>query len=134
MVFTASLDKLEEVRTFLSRDLPDEYVGLKPSVDLILEEFFVNVINHAYEGRPGPLEVSLRQVSFDGLPHLAVKIVDWGPPFNPFDEAPQPDLTLGLDEKSIGGLGIHLVRNMVSHSSYFRDRGANSVEVWLKRP
>jgi anti-sigma regulatory factor (Ser/Thr protein kinase) len=134
MVFTTSLDKLEEVRTFLSEGLTEEYVGLKPSVDLILEELLVNVVNHAYKGLPGPMEVSLLPVSFDGCPHLAIKIVDWGPPFDPFAEAPEPDLTLSLEEKSIGGLGIHLVRNLIAHSSYVRDRGANAVEVWLKRP
>jgi anti-sigma regulatory factor (Ser/Thr protein kinase) len=134
MVFTARLDKIEEVRTFLVDGLPNEYVSLTPSVDLIIEEFLVNVVNHAYKGQPGPLEVSLRQVDFDDWPHLAVKIMDWGPPFNPFEEAPQPDLTLSLEEKSIGGLGIHLVRHMIAHNSYSRERGANTVEVWIKRP
>jgi anti-sigma regulatory factor (Ser/Thr protein kinase) len=134
VALTASLGRLDEVRAFLASDLPAEFASLTPSVELILEEFLVNVVKHAYEGKPGPLEASLRFVAFDGRPHLALKVVDWGPPFNPFSDAPEPDVTLDVDSRSIGGLGIRLVRSMAAHHSYFRSGGANTVEVWIKSP
>jgi anti-sigma regulatory factor (Ser/Thr protein kinase) len=131
---TAGLERLGEVRSFLAGSLPEEYASLTPSVELILEEFLVNVVTHAYGGRPGPLEVSLREVMFDGRPHVAIKVVDWGPPFDPFSDAPEPDVALSLDERPIGGLGLRLIRSLVAHHSYFRAAGSNTAEVWVPRP
>ncbi|MDR2442228.1 MAG: ATP-binding protein [Deltaproteobacteria bacterium] len=134
LLLTAGLDRLDEVRSFLTKDFPDELAALTPSVELILEEFLVNVVTHAYKGSPGPLEVNIRQVTFDDWPHLVLEVVDWGPPFDPFSEATPPELTQDIDDKPIGGLGIHLIRNIAAHHSYCRDRGANSVEVWVRCP
>jgi anti-sigma regulatory factor (Ser/Thr protein kinase) len=134
LIFTASLDKLDEARSFLTGGLPEEFASITSSVELIFEEFFVNIVNHAYQGQSGPFEVSLRQVLFDDWPHLAMKVVDWGPAFDPFTEAKAPDLNQDIDLKTIGGYGVHLVRNIAAHYSYFRDRGANTVEVWVRRP
>ena len=134
MALTVSLERLDEVRAFLAGNLPVEFASLTPSVELILEEFLVNIVNHAYGGRSGPLEVALREVSFDGWPHLALKVVDWGPPFDPFSDAPEPDVSLDVDARKIGGLGLRLVRAMAAHHSYIRSRGANIVEVWVRSP
>ena len=134
MALTVGLERLDEVRVFLTGALPAEFASLTPSVELVLEEFLVNVVKHAYSGQPGPLEVALKPVSFDGRPHLALKVVDWGPPFNPFTDAPEPDVTLDLDSRSVGGLGVALIRSMAAHHSYFRAGGANTVEVWIASP
>jgi anti-sigma regulatory factor (Ser/Thr protein kinase) len=134
LVMTADLQRLGEVQAFLTTDLPSDFAALSPSVQLVLEEFLVNVVNYAYRAGPGPLEVSRRMVVFDGSPHLAVMVRDWGPAFNPFVDADRPDVEQNLDERAIGGLGIHLVRSMATHYSYFRSCGANTVEVWFKQP
>lgn len=134
LALTVGLERLVEVRAFLTGDLPDGFASLTPSVELILEEFLVNAVNHAYAGRPGPLEISLHAVAFDGFPHLALRVVDWGPPFNPFADAPEPDVTADIDSRAVGGLGIRLVRSIAAHHSYFRSGGANAVEVWIRKP
>ena len=134
MSLTVDLGRLGEVQAFLTADLPAGYASLTPSVELILEEFLVNAVKHAYAGKPGPLEVSLRAVAFDGLPHLALRVVDWGPPFNPFADAPEPDVSADVDSRALGGLGIRLVRSIAAHHSYFRSGGANAVEVWIRKP
>jgi anti-sigma regulatory factor (Ser/Thr protein kinase) len=134
LVLPARLESLHGALAFLIGGLPEEFSPLAPKVELILEEFLVNAVKHAYRGEPGPLELRLREVYFDGWPHLAIKVVDWGPPFDPFAEAKTPDLSLGLDDRPLGGLGIHLVREMAAHHSYCRDLGANTVEVWVRRP
>ena len=132
LALTAGPDGLGEIQSFLTSSLPARFASLSPSVELILEEFLVNVINHAYKGQPGPLEVSLREVAFDGQPHLAIKVTDWGPPFDPFSGAKEPDTSLDIDERPIGGLGVHLIRSLAAHHSYCRAMGANTAEVWIR--
>jgi anti-sigma regulatory factor (Ser/Thr protein kinase) len=133
MAFLTTLESLPEALAFLTGDMPEEFASLTPRVELILEEFLVNVVTHAYKGRPGPLELRLRRVMFDDWPHLALKVVDWGPPFDPF-QAEEPDLGLSVEEKPIGGLGLHLVRSFAAHHSYLRDLESNEVEVWIRWP
>jgi anti-sigma regulatory factor (Ser/Thr protein kinase) len=45
-------------------------------------------------------------------------------PFNPLDEA-TPDTNLSIEDRQIGGLGIHLVINMVDDISYRRTADKN---------
>jgi serine/threonine-protein kinase RsbW len=53
-----------------------------------------------------------------------VEISDDGTPHNPLD-APEPDTDLALEDRSIGGLGIHLVRNLTTDLSYDHLGGRN---------
>ena len=55
-----------------------------------------------------------------------ITIVDYGIPFDPL-EADTPDTSLPLAERTIGGLGIHLVQNMVDEFTYERDGDRNIV-------
>ena len=130
----AAIGRLEEIRSVLTADLPEEFSPLALNVELILEEILVNVVNHAYQGAPGPFSASLSEVLFDGWPHLSLRIADWGPPFDPFASSSEPAGGLELESMPLGGLGLHLVKGIAAHHSYQRDRGANIIEVWLRRP
>ena len=55
-------------------------------------------------------------------------IIDDGIAFNPFD-APAPDTTLALEDREIGGLGVHIVRTMMDEVFYERDGNKNVVTV-----
>jgi anti-sigma regulatory factor (Ser/Thr protein kinase) len=57
---------------------------------------------------------------------LTVTLIDDGPPFDPFSEA-APDVTLSVEDRVIGGLGIHLVRKLMDEVSYERRDGQNVV-------
>jgi anti-sigma regulatory factor (Ser/Thr protein kinase) len=63
----------------------------------------------------------------------AIKIViaDDGLPFNPLDQ-PDPDTTLPLEARRIGGLGIHLVRRLFEEVHYRREAGRNVVTLAMK--
>ena len=60
-----------------------------------------------------------------------VRITDDGPQFDPFQQA-APDTTLSIEDRSIGGLGIHLVRELMDDVSYER-RNGNNVVTLVKR-
>jgi len=94
-------------------------------VDLVLEEMVINVINHAYEP-PAPAGSRKIDLSVEVKDHVAtIRIEDDGKPFDPV-QATEPDLTLPVEERPIGGLGIHLVRKMSPGMSYER-RGTRNM-------
>jgi serine/threonine-protein kinase RsbW len=99
--------------------------GLSPEIEgdlsLALEEILVNVIRHGHpEGGKHEIQVRL-SLQQDGV---IATVEDDGMPFNPL-EAPEPDLDSPLETRPIGGLGIHLVRNITDSLEYRRSEGRN---------
>ncbi len=83
---------------------------------LIFDELLNNVISYAY-GDDSDHDIEVR-MELAGK-RLTVTITDDGVPFNPLSAA-APDTNLPLEERDAGGLGIHLVRNLVDEVSYHR--------------
>lgn len=95
--------------------------SLVMSLNLALEEAVTNVILYAYpEGSDGlvDIEAVIRK------DQLRFVISDSGKPFDP-TAAPEADITLGVDDRPIGGLGIFLVRNIMDDVRYERTDGKN---------
>lgn len=134
LVFSASLDSLPQMEEYVRKHLPDGFGSLAGTVTLALEEVLVNICHYAYGDRPGRAEIHCRPVDFDGQPHFRIRLRDWGPPFDPFLEAPPPDLESPLEDRRVGGLGLHLVRHLAAHYCYAHDRSANVVELYFARP
>ncbi len=98
---------------------------------LVLEEAVVNVIEHGFDGRPGPHRLLVR-LDADAAT-LAAEVIDNGSPFDPAAVAP-PDLSLPLAERSAGGLGIHLIRTMTDRVRYRRGKdGLNHLRLEMRR-
>ena len=102
-----------------------EKEGLSPeaifSVNLALDEVVTNVIRYAHDdSRQHPIVVRLA-LEPDAL---TVQVEDDGRAFNPLD-APVPDIDAGIDERPIGGLGIHLVRSVMTSVEYRREDERN---------
>lgn len=94
-------------------------------VDLVLEELVLNIVSYGFpDGRRGHVEVQIRER--DGV--LLITVEDDGIPFDPFAQA-EPDLNLPLEERDIGGLGIHFARSLMDTHSYRREDGRNRVEL-----
>ena len=90
-------------------------------INLALEEAVVNVVNYAYpEGTVGDIEM---EVNAD---EKAITFIlrDHGKPFDP-TAAKEVDITLSAEERQIGGLGIHLIRNYMDEVKYEYCDGQN---------
>jgi sigma-B regulation protein RsbU (phosphoserine phosphatase) len=99
--------------------------ALLTRIELVLEELLVNVFTYAYpRGDPG--QVTLHCGLHKG--NLVFVIKDQGVAFDPL-AGEDIDTTQGIDERRIGGLGIHLVRNMVDSLAYERQDGSNVLTV-----
>jgi len=99
--------------------------AVRRSLHVALDELLHNTIAHGFEGRPDgggevTVEVELRP------DRVCVTLSDDGPPFDPFARA-APDTSLSVDERQIGGLGIHLVRQMMDDVRYQRLADRNVV-------
>lgn len=104
--------------------------GMVFQVNLALEELVTNVISYAYRDG-GNHQITVR-LNLDGG-QLRADVVDDGIPFNPVD-APPPDLTIPLEQRPIGGLGIHLVRNLFDTLEYKREDDRNHLTMLKQIP
>jgi len=100
-----------------------EKVRLKMNV--VFDELLTNIISYAYQDKKEH-DIKIKvELSAD---RLKVSMVDGGVPFNPLG-VETPDTGLPLEERKIGGLGIHLVRNMMDKVSYRRRIDKNVITV-----
>jgi serine/threonine-protein kinase RsbW len=95
-------------------------------ITLALEEAVTNVVDHAFIGIAPPHAIRLRLEI--GAETIAAEIVDNGRVFDPSAQ-PRPDLSLPLDERAIGGLGIPLMRAMADRIEYRRRDGRNHLRL-----
>lgn len=97
-------------------------------LNLILEEVLANVIAYAY-GDNQLHEIVVRADLGDG--EVVIDVEDDGRPFNPL-QIPPPDLDLPLEQRNVGGLGLHLVRELTSSIEYTRGEEKNHLVMRKK--
>ena len=96
---------------------PDVEFGM----NVALDEMLSNIIKYGYTD-DAIHEIHVR-LSVSG-PMVVAEIEDDGQPFDPRD-APAPDVDAPLEERTVGGLGIHIVRNLMAELDYARVAGRN---------
>lgn len=103
-------------------ELPE---GVRRSFNVALDELLANLLSHGMAGvDAGALTIEVEP----DQERLTVTLVDDGPPFDPFSER-APDTTLSVEDRPVGGLGIHLVRELMDEVSYERRDGRNVVTL-----
>ena len=94
---------------------------------IVLEELLTNLSKYGYPDRrevKGTAEVTLE---LEGS-RLTIEFGDDGDAFDPFDRT-GPDLNQAADSRPIGGLGLHMVRELAEEASYSRRDGRNVVRL-----
>ena len=98
-------------------------------VKLAIEELGLNVAKHGRIDKAPHIEITVTS----DLDALTINIEDDGRPFDPLHDAPPPDLTSSIDDRPIGGLGIHFVREMMDEMTYRHEDGKNCLALTLRR-
>ena len=89
-------------------------------IHLALEEILVNIIEYAYQDKKGEIKIS-----FDIKENnINVIIKDKGVEFNPLSKE-DPNLNESINNRSIGGLGIYIIKNIVDEIKYERTNNEN---------
>ncbi len=100
-------------------------------VNLVLEELGLNILTHGGKGMERRPEIEIALTSEDHA--LTIEVLDDGHPFDPLQDSPNPDLAATIEGRPIGGLGIHLVRNLMDDLHYQRDAGKNRLTLVARR-
>lgn len=118
----ADISSLDTVIDFVQGilELAECSMKLINSVNLVIEEVFVNIAHYAYEQNEGNAEI---ECVIDGGV-LTVVFQDFGVPYNPLLHE-DPDVTQSLENRAVGGLGILLVKRIMDEQEYARIDGAN---------
>jgi serine/threonine-protein kinase RsbW len=95
------------------------------AINLAIDELVTNIILYGYDD-PANQEIVVRlETEGDAL---RATITDTGREFDPCS-VPPPDLTLPLEERTLGGLGVHLVRSLMDRLEYSRHEGKNVLTI-----
>ena len=96
---------------------------------LAIEEIGTNIIKYSYRAEsPGPIQIACVCREEE----LRVIIRDRGQPFDPRD-APAPDLTSDLATRTVGGLGVFLVRELADDLTYRHDAASGWNELVIMK-
>jgi len=92
------------------------------ALQLVLEEAVTNVIHHGYtDGQGHDFTVTLQLVD-EG--RVCAVVTDDAAPYDPLARPPV-DVDAPLEERQIGGLGVHLIKRLTQHAYYERRDGKN---------
>ena len=116
----AKLDNLEQVLQFVDSRLEeaDCPMGMQMKVDVAVEEIFVNIASYAYMPASGPATIRIAVITF----------IDHGVPYDPLAKD-DPDVTLSITEREIGGLGIFMVKKSMDDMVYEYQNGQNILTI-----
>ena len=94
-------------------------------LNLVLDELVTNAINYGFADRTeGYIHIDIER---DGS-GLSVSMRDNGAPFDPL-QIPPPDRESSLEERPVGGLGLHFVRELMDHIEYRHEAGENRLSM-----
>ena len=114
---------VEAVAVFLSEHEVSAKVDF--TVNLVVEEAVLNVINYAYPTQ-GEHDINF-SMSIHGR-ELTLYLSDAGRPYDPLAR-PDPNIDAPIDEREVGGLGVHLIKKTCKHVAYTHEAGENRLTM-----
>ena len=129
--FPAKTDALSEVLGFVEETLENYECSMKnqTAICVAIEEVFVNVASYAYGEGSGDvtLDIGFDEANRD----VTFRLIDQGVPFDPLKK-PDPDITLAIEERQVGGLGIFIVKKTMDTVHYAYEDGKNILTMIKK--
>lgn len=128
MTIPATVGNIEKVTAFVDEQL--EQIDCPPKaqmqIDIAIDELFGNIAQYAYNPDIGPatvrVEVTQSPIS------VVITFIDHGVPYDPLKTA-EPDITLSAEERTIGGLGIFMVKKTMDEITYEYKNGQNILRI-----
>ena len=90
-------------------------------IELVVEEVVANICRYSYGDQFGSVEFCCDQL--DGT-KLELEFIDYGRPFDIL-ALPAPDLSVDLDQRDVGGIGVPMLRGLIHQASYRREDARN---------
>jgi len=124
----AKIENIEIVTEFVNSELEKYDCPMKAQmqIDIAIDELFSNIAHYAYSPDVGPATVRF-EVLEEPL-SVIITFIDNGIPYNPLEKE-DPDITLSVEEREIGGLGIFMVKKSMDEITYEFKNGQNILKV-----
>ena len=128
LTIEAKVENIEPLTDFVNSQLEAMGCSLRAQsqIDIALDELFSNICHYAYGGKTGHATVSVEELPEENAVQITIK--DYGIPFDPLAHD-DPDVSLGIHERTIGGLGIFLVKKTMNDLRYEYRDGCNVITV-----
>lgn len=120
-------EELENVNSFVEEILTGYGFPRKEvlKMEIVVEEIFVNICDHAYEDMDGKVTVYCSVLNNE----IKLTFADNAEAFNPINRD-EIEIDENVGNWPIGGFGIHMVRNLVTYMDYKHFAGMNIFTVW----
>ena len=127
LLIEAKTENLNAVLEFVNAQLEAVDCPMKTQTQfaIAVEEVFVNIAHYAYKTADNQHpEIGGAAIRVTVGDEVRIEFEDKGKPYNPL-EKDDPDITVGADEREIGGLGIYMVKNFMDAVEYRREDNKN---------
>ena len=131
MDIAATLENLDTVMAFVDQQLEEVGCSMKAQmqIDIAVEEVYVNIAHYAYNPEVGGVTIRV-QIEEEPLA-VILTFIDKGKPYDPLAKE-DPDVTLAVEDRQIGGLGIFMVKKSMDNVSYEYNEGRNILTLKKK--
>ncbi len=128
LTIEATIDNIPFVTQFVDEKLEalDCPVKAQMQIDVAIDELFSNIAKFAYHPETGPATVRV-EVEKDPMA-VIITFIDHGMPYDPLAKD-DPDVTLDIEDRMIGGLGVYLVKKTMDDVSYEYKDGQNILRI-----
>jgi len=120
----AKVENLDNVLDFVNERIEHCTMKIQSQIGIVIDEVFANISAYAYKPDVGGVIVRVK-VENNGI---VLEFEDSGIPFNPLS-TDDPDTTLDIDERDVGGLGVFMVKNIMDSVEYIRNGNKNILTI-----
>ena len=128
LVVDALVENLNQVLAFTEEqlDLFGSSMKFAMKIQIAVEEIYVNIAHYAYGNETGKASVLMEHLP--DISSVRITFKDSGTPYNPLAHE-DPDITLEAEKRSIGGLGILMVKKTMDKVEYEFKDGQNCLTI-----
>jgi len=131
MTLEATIENVTPLTEFVDEQL--EAIGCpvktQMQIDIAIDELFSNIANYAYNPEIGKATVQVEVNEDERV--VSISFLDRGKPYDPLQKE-DPDVTLDVEEREIGGLGIYMVKKSMDDVIYEYKDGQNVLTIRKK--
>lgn len=120
----AAIENIGSVTGFVDDFLDGQECSRKAKmqINIAIDEIFSNISYYAYQNETG--QVTMKVDMQENPKAVCITFIDCGIPYNPLEKE-DPDITLSIEEREIGGLGIYMVKKNMDEMEYEYSEGKN---------
>ena len=128
--FARSFDALPSIVAFTAESFAREGIdrALQPVVDFALEELFTNMVKYS-PGSASDVRIEVTRIA-DGV---EVSLTDYDVDAFDVTQAPEVDVTLPLEARRPGGLGLHLIRRLLDSIDYEYEKESRQSRITFRK-